>query len=211
MIPANAPVPLRAIRTTIVQAARGIAGTLTIVVFCAAPVRAQSVPEREADDPFARRAWHLDLGGHAAFETWNYNTSREEMTGLRAGLTYGLGNGIVLVAGAPLYHVAQRGVNGYLFGVTAGIRGRVYRRGRVSVFLEAEVGVSESDTYVPPRGTRFNYLALGSAGATVRLRRGMHLLAGLKWIHVSNNGLAGRHRNPDIEAIGPYASLLIPF
>src|SRR5688572_3299110 len=187
MIPANAPVPLRAIRTTIVQAAGGIAGSLTIMVLCAAPARAQSVQEHGADDPFARRAWTLDLGGHAAFETWNYNTSREEMTGLRAGLTYGLGKGIVLVAGAPLYHVWQRGVDGLLFGVTGGIRGRVYRRGRVSVFLEAEVGVSESDTYVPPRGTRFNYLALGSAGATVRVRRRVHVLAGLKWIHVSNN------------------------
>lgn len=211
MIPANAPVPLRDIRTTIVQAARGIAGTLTLLVSCAVPLRAQSAPERAPDDPFARRAWHLDIGGHAAFETWNYNTSREEMIGLRAGLTYGIGNGIVLLAGAPLYHVAQRGVDGYLLGVTGGIRGRVYRKGRVSAFLEAEVGVSESDTYVPPRGTRFNYLALGSAGVTVHLRRGAHLLAGMKWIHVSNNGLAGRHRNPDIEAVGPYASLLIPF
>jgi hypothetical protein len=81
----------------------------------------------------------------------------------------------------------------------------------VSLFLEGEVGVSESDTYVPPRGTRFNYVALGAAGATIRLRPGLHLLTGMKLLHVSNNGLAGRNRNPDIEAVGPHASVLIRF
>jgi hypothetical protein len=45
----------------------------------------------------------------------------------------------------------------------------------------------------------------------VRLRPGTHLLAGLRWIHVSNNGLAGRDRNPDIEAIGPQMGILISF
>jgi hypothetical protein len=39
----------------------------------------------------------------------------------------------------------------------------------------------------------------------------VHFLAGLKCIHVSNNGLAGRHRNPDIEAVGPQASVLVRF
>lgn len=165
----------------------------------------------EENDAFARRGWHLELGGHGALETWNYNTSHEEMYGLRAGLAYGLGNGITLTAGGPLYYVAQRGVDGYLFGATFGVRGRVYRRGRVSVFLEGELGISESDTFVPPRGTRFNYLASGGAGTTIGLRPGLHLLTGLKWIHVSNNGLAGRHRNPDLEAVGPHAALLIRF
>ena len=79
------------------------------------------------------------------------------------------------------------------------------------MFWELDVGVSKAETYVPPRGTRFNYLALGGGGATVRLRHGGHLLAGLRWIHVSNNGLAGRHRNPDIEAVGPYGGILISF
>ena len=110
-------------------------------------------------------SWHLELGGHAALETWNYNTSHEELFGMRAGLSYGLGKGITLLAGGSLYYVDQRGVDGCLMDATVGIRGRVFRRGRVSLFLEGEVGVSESDTYVPPRGTRFNYVALGADSA----------------------------------------------
>jgi lipid A 3-O-deacylase PagL len=173
--------------------------------------QAQVVATSGQDDPFARRGWHLELGGHGALETWNYNISHEELHGLRAGLTYGLRDGLTLMAGSPLYYVAQRGTDGYAFGATFGVRGRVYRRGNVSVFLEVEVGVSESDTPVPPRGTRFNYLLLGGAGATIRLHPGVHLLAGMKWIHISNGGLAGRDRNPDIEAVGPHTSVLIRF
>jgi hypothetical protein len=192
-------------RSTIVQAVHVIAfGVLTVC--------ADSTAFAQTDlDPFSTRGWHLELGGHVALETWNYNGSHEEMHGSRAGLTYGLGNGITLIAGGSLYYIDQRGIDGCLLAATIGIRGRVYRRGRVSLFLEGEVGASDADTHVPPRGTRFNYIAQGGAGATIRLRPGLHLLAGLKWIHVSNNGLAGRSRNPDIEAVGPHASLLIRF
>jgi hypothetical protein len=197
-------------RSTIVQGVGRLAAGAGLVLAAATAAPAQT-PQPPPDDPFARRGWHLELGGHGAFETWNYNISREELYGLRAGLTYGLGKGLTLVAGAPLYHVSQRGIDGYLLGATFGLRGRVYRRARLSVFWEFEVGISEADTAVPPRGTRFNYLAIGGGGTTLRLRTGVHLLTGLKWIHISNNGLAGRSRNPDIEAVGPHAAVLLRF
>jgi hypothetical protein len=166
---------------------------------------------RAQDDPFGRHAWNLQLAGHGAAEAWNYNTSREELWGIVPGFTYGIGKGVVLTATWPMYYVVQRGPDVWMVGATIGVRGRICRRGRVSAFWEFDVGVSKAETYTPPRGTRFNYLALGGAGATVRLGRGTHLLAGLRWIHVSNNGLAGRDRNPDIEAIGPQMGILISF
>ncbi len=176
------------------------------------PSAAQSAAQSPStDDPFARGSWNLELSLHGAAETWNYNTSREEIYGLNAGLTYGIGQGIVLTARAPLYYVSQRGVDGLLFGVTGGIRGRVHRHNHVSFFLEVDVGISESDTIVPPRGTRFNYLAMGGGGVTFRLRRGVHVLAAMRWAHVSNGGRAGRDRNPDIEAVGPQLGLLLGF
>jgi hypothetical protein len=170
-----------------------------------------NTPDSRHDDPFLRRGWHLELGGHGALETWNYNISHEEMYGIRPGFAYGLGKGVTFIAGWPLYYVSQRGVDAYLFGATLGLRGRISRHQRVSTFYEFELGISESDTSVPPRGTRFNYLALGGGGLTIRLRRGVHLLSGLKWVHVSNNGLAGRNRNPDIEAVGVHSAVLIRF
>jgi hypothetical protein len=212
MIPAITRGAEGSIRSTIVQTVCCLARVTALVCAAASTAQGQAAsPVTESDDPFVRRGWHLELGGHGALETWNYNISHEELFGFRAGLTYGLGRGVTLMAGWPLYYIDQRGVDGYLLGATVGVRGRIYRRGRASVFLGFEVGTSEADTSVPPRGTRFNYLALGGAGVTIRLRQGLHLLTGMKWIHVSNNGLAGRHRNPDIEAVGPDAALLIRF
>jgi hypothetical protein len=173
----------------------------------AQPARAPAAPA----DPFATRGWHLELAGHGAIETWNYNISHEDMLASIAGVTYGVGKGVTLVVQAPLYYVWQRGTDAYLFGLTWGVRGRALRRPRWSLFWEFQVGLSEADTYTPPRGTRFNYLALGGGGVAIRLSPGVHALAGLRWVHVSNNGLAGRSRNPDIEAVGPMVGVLMGF
>jgi hypothetical protein len=175
-------------------------------------VSAQWAPAPQpASDPFARRGWHLELGGHGALEAWNYNISHEELAGFVPGITYGIRDGLVLTGTWPMYFVSQRGVDAYVVGATFGVRGRVYRRDRWAVFLDLKVGVSSADTFVPPRGTRFNYLACGGGGVTMRIRPGIHGVAGLELIHVSNGGFAGRDRNPDIEAIGPWLGVLVGF
>ena len=153
----------------------------------------------------------MELGGSAAIETWNYNISHEEMSGLYYGLTYGIGKGVVVTAMGTLYHVEQRAPDAFVFGITWGARGRVVKRPRWSGFWELRVGISEADTFTPPGGTRFNYLAIGGIGATVRVRGAVHVLGGLEWVHLSNNSLAGRSRNPDIEAVGPKVGVLIGF
>ncbi len=173
-------------------------------------VRAQPAPV-PAEDPFARRGWHLDFGGQGALEAWNYNGSHEELGLVATGFTYGLRDGLVLTASWPLFYVSQRGVDAGMMGATFGVRGRIVRGPRWSIFLSGAVGVSDADTFVPPRGTRFNYLAIGGFGVTMRLHRGIHGLAGLDLIHISNGGFAGRDRNPDIEAIGPRVGVLLAF
>jgi hypothetical protein len=177
---------------------------------CAASAQTTARPSA-ADDPFARRGWHLELGGQVELEAWNYNLNHEELYGVSAGFTYGLGKGVVFTVAWPFSYVSQRGVDGCVLGGTFGARGRIYKRGGLSLFWDFGVGASQADTFVPPRGTRFNYIAQGGGGATVGLGRGMHALLAVRWIHFSNNGLAGRDRNPDIEAIGAHVAVLLPF
>jgi hypothetical protein len=162
-------------------------------------------------DPFARGAWRVEAGTHAAVEAWNYNISHEELYGLNEGVTYGLRDGLVLAASQRIYYVSQRANDSWLLGVTCGVRARVYRRGRLSAFLGFQVGISDAAIAAPPRGTRFNYLAVGSGGAILHVRPRLDLLAGLQWIHVSNNSLKGPGRNPDLEALGPTVGFLFGF
>jgi hypothetical protein len=161
--------------------------------------------------PFDRGSWNFQLAAHAAFEIWNYNGNHEELYAFAPGISYGLSDAVAAVVTFPMYYVDQRGVDAALQGVTFGLRSRLFRRGRVAIFFDFDVGVSYADTYTPPRGTRFNYLALGTVGMMMPIRDGLQLMAGVRLAHVSNNGVAGRDRNPDIEALGPQIGVLRRF
>jgi hypothetical protein len=176
----------------------------------AAAARAQTAPSA-GDDPFAAHRWHFQGTVHAAPEAWNYNISHEELYGISEGLTYGMRDGLVLTLNQRVYYVSQRANDTWVLGLTFGVRGRVYRHGRTSVFLEGNVGISDAAIAAPPRGTRFNYLAVGSGGVLVGVKPRLHLLAGLQLIHLSNNSLKGPGRNPDIEAIGPVLGVVMGF
>lgn len=172
---------------------------------------AHAQPSGPASDPFADQQWHFETGIHGALEAWNYNVSHEELYGLTQGVTFGLKEGLVLVATQRIYYVSQRANDSWLLGLTAGIRRRVYRRGPVQAYVEGDAGVCDAAIAVPPRGTRFNYLALGSGGVLIELSRRVHFLGALEWIHVSNNSLKGPGRNPDVEAVGPRVGLVVRF
>jgi hypothetical protein len=160
---------------------------------------------------FAKGRWRAEFFAQAALEAWNYNPSHEELYGLVQGVTYGLRDGLVLMARQRLYYISQRRNDSRLLGLTTGLRARVYRRGRTTAFLQFDVGVSDAAVALPPGGTRFNYLAIGGGGVTVRINRRLQAVAALEVIHVSNAGIAGHDRNPDIEAIGPSLGLSIGF
>jgi hypothetical protein len=172
---------------------------------------AQATAADSGADPFARGAWHLELSAQVFAEAWNYNVSREELYVLAPGLVCPVRDGLAIVAAVPMGYVSQRATDAAFLGVTAGVRWRAARRGRASLFLELSVGAAQADTPVPPRGTRVNYLFAPAGGVTIALPHGAHLLVGLRWLHLSNNSLAGRDRNPDIQAIGVQAGLLLPF
>lgn len=180
-----------------------------IVLFAAAvPARAQPAA---TDDPFAKGRWRFETEAAAAVEAWNYNISHEELYGLSEGVTYGLRDGIVLRATQRLAYVSQRAEDAVLLGLTVGVRQRLLSRGRTSLFVQGDVGISHTAIATPPRGTRFNYVAMAGGGAAIRMSRRLQLLVALQVIHISNAGVKGPGRNPDLEAVGSSIGLSIGF
>jgi hypothetical protein len=173
--------------------------------------RAQTAASSSTEDAFAKSRWRAELLAGAALEAWNYNPSHEELYGLTQGVSYGLRDGLVLIARQHLVYISQRRNDSRLLAITAGLRGRVYRRGRASAFLQFDVGVSDAAVALPPGGTRFNYLAIGGGGVMMRINQRVQAIAVLEVIHISNAGIAGHDRNPDIEAIGPSLGITIGF
>jgi hypothetical protein len=185
--------------------------TVMTLVALATPTAVLAQTTRANDEAFAAHAWHFEAEMQAALEAWNYNVSHEEIYAVTQGLTYGMRDGVVLRMNQRVAYVSQRAQDAVLLGLTIGVRGRVYQRGRVSAFLQGDIGTSYTAIATPPRGTRFNYLAAGGGGAMVRVHPRVHLLTTLQLIHISNAGVKGPGRNPDIEAIGPSLGLLFRF
>lgn len=181
-----------------------------LVLLIPAP-SALSQPTGTDGDAFARGRWHFEAEGAAAIEAWNYNISHEELYALTQGVTYGVKNGVVVRAMQRMAYVSQRAEDAILLGLTIGVRGRFYQRGRLSAFLQGDVGISHTAIATPPRGTRFNYLAIGGGGVVVRVHPRIHLVSALQLIHVSNAGVKGPSRNPDIEAFGPSLGFVVRF
>jgi hypothetical protein len=184
---------------------------ILLVLTTAGRAAAQAQAPAAPDSPFARGRWHFEFDGQAALEAWNYNGSHEELYGLDQGLTYGLRDGLVLRMNQRFIYVSQSGEDGVVLGLTIGVRGRVLQRGRAAAFLQGEVGISHTAVAAPTRGTRYNYLAIGGGGLMLRVNRRAHVVTALQVVHLSNAGLKGRGRNPDLEAIGLSLGLNLHF
>jgi hypothetical protein len=145
-------------------------------------------------------AWHADAAATVLREAWDLNAGREHLTGLVAGVDRRVWRGVAVRSEGHLLRVWQDGGDTWLRGATLGVR--VRRTGTAaSPFVEIGGGASTAGRPVPPRGTRFNYLLLAGGGVDVPWSHAV-ITIGLRWLHVSNNGREGRHRNPDIQAIG---------
>ena len=212
MAAAPEPKPIVSIHdhTAIVARVR-IRPTILYASFAAWWLVAAAAPASAQSDPFAAHRWHFEAETQAALEAWNYNGSHEELYGLHETLSYGVADGVVLRFGQHVVYVSQRGNDTWVLGLTFGARKRVYRRGGMSVFLQGELGISDAAIAAPPRGTRFNYIAMGGAGALIPLTPRVHFVGTLEVFHLSNASLKGPGRNPDIEAIGLSVGLNIGF
>jgi len=180
-----------------------------LLFVCASGAAAQT--PAAPPDPFAKGSWHVEVEASAGFELWNYNGSHEDLFGLNQTVTYGVGDGFALRAGQRFGYVSQRGEDAVLLGVAIGVRQRIARKGRVITFLQGDLGISYTAIATPPRGTRYNYLAIGGGGVLIRVRPRVHVVSTLMLTHISNGGLRGRTRNPDIELLGPSLGLTFGF
>lgn len=152
----------------------------------------------------------MNLSGSVLAEAWNYNESREEMYVLSLGLRREANSRVAYGLEAITAYVSQRGVDAFAIGWLGGVRWRVFGKRR-TLSVDLDVGMVRGELRVPPRGTRFNYLFRPGATLTLPFVRGAHVALAAQWLHLSNNSLEGRGRNPDIQAVGISAGALVPF
>ena len=152
----------------------------------------------------------MEVSGEVTREAWNYNLSDEDLWGgsahiwYRVGRTWSIGSE-VLVLWVHQERVASTPVAGFSIAVR-----REFPAPTVSYFVEWDGGLSYAARFVPQRGTRFNFVTEAAAGVIRPVGRDSHVVFSLRWLHLSNNGTAGRSRNPDIQALGFRVGVLVP-
>ena len=180
---------------------------LALLCLAAGAARAQDA----ATDPLGRGAWRFEADASAAFELWNHNISHEDLFGLTQAVSYGARDGLAIRGAQRFLYVSQRAEDAVLLGLTIGVRQRLGHRGRVTGFLQGDLGISYTAIATPPRGTRFNYLAIGGGGVMIRTSPRVHVVTTMLLTHISNASLEGPSRNPDIEALGVTVGLNLRF
>ena len=159
---------------------------------------------------FASNGWNLELSGQFLVEAWDFNHSKESLLGGTIALGYTLWDRWEVNTELSFMRVVHdTGYDVLLPAVSSIIRWRAHRDGRVTTFLEIGPGVSYSTDEVPYGGTRFNFILQAGGGMTYRVVPRVNLIGGLRWFHVSNNGLNGRSKNPDIQALGMYLGWIV--
>jgi hypothetical protein len=171
---------------------------------------ALTVPAHAQRSSFVRGQWAGAVAAAALFEAWDYNLSQEEIFGGTVGVAYCPRDRLSLGLEIALTRVVQDARDAFLKGASGIFAWEAWRRGPWSVAVEAGLGLATSDVDVPRRGTRFNYLVHGGGAAIWRVSERCHLVGALRWLHLSNNSLAGRDRNPDIQAIGGHVGVRLP-
>ena len=158
-----------------------------------------------ASEPAAHDRWLLELTGGFFLEAWDLNRSKEHLIGgavsfsrrMTPNWTFGVETNL-------LYVNQEQVVDVFLPALSFMLRWSAFRVGATSVFLEGGGGVSYASDEVPENGTRFNLVSQTGFGFARPLNSRFDFVGGLRWLHVSNNSLNGRHHNPDIQALGLY-------
>jgi hypothetical protein len=144
--------------------------------------------------------WHASVGASALAESWDYNESREVLAGLVFGVDRQVWRAVAVRVEGLALHVAQDTADAWLRGFTIGGRAR-WSRSFGHPFVDLAVGLSHATRDIPARGSASNFLIVSGGGVEIPVGD-LSLELAARWLHVSNNGRAGRHRNPDIQALG---------
>jgi hypothetical protein len=137
--------------------------------------------------------------------------SRDKFYGANLAGHYYFADEVSLGVELQGYYVDQLRDDTVLGGANVLLRWHFLAHERYSLFVDGAMGVSYAADDVPETGLHFNYTPQGGGGATVKLRDDLHLLGGVRFIHLSNGNLKGRDENPSQDGVQYYVGVMFTF
>jgi hypothetical protein len=151
---------------------------------------------------FPRGTWTTQT--YAAYAGANNQT----LLSATVGGGYCIFNNFSLNLEAIGYGILQEGPDTAAAGAQFIFRHHIFTRDRWTVFADVGESLFEAADDVPAGGTRFNFVFRSGLGMTYELKPDVHLLAGIRYFHLSNAQMEGSERNPSINGVEGYVGLL---
>ena len=77
-----------------------------------------------------------------------------------------------------------------------------------SVYADGGTGIVQFNEDFPAGGTQFNFIERVGLGASFRLDTNLHLIGGVRYLHLSNARIRGRDENPAMDSVEGYIGLM---
>lgn len=125
------------------------------------------------------------------------------------GGSYYVFDNFSLGAEASGYRIAQSpGRDAWMYGVAGVMRHHLLQFGRSTIFADVTFGPVQATDRVPAGGTYFNFATRSGIGATYQLQDRLHLIGGVRYLHLSNAHIEGSKRNPSINGVEGFLGLM---
>lgn len=132
--------------------------------------------------------------------------------GPRVGYHRFLADDLEFHASVAIWGHVQDDDNALSLNPSVGFRYHFVNEPTHSIYADIGIGLLFSTDEVPSGGTRTNFTPRAGLGLTLPVGdEGSRLDLGIRWHHISNASTSGIDDNPDRDAIGVYAGLIIPF
>ncbi len=159
-----------------------------------------------AAETFDKGTWSLELTGSY---THPIRFSENKFYNATAGVGYYFADDVSITAELQGYYTEQpSGDNTVLGGGGLLLRWHALRADRFTLFLDAGGSATMAESEVPDFGTHFNWTGKVGAGATWQLADDLHLIAGVRYFHLSNGNLHGRDQNPSYDGVQYWGGLM---
>lgn len=200
--------------------ARSKRRAIRLVSAATAVVLAGAALDAGAAEPTTEPTTGRTQGYHGDFEkgAWTFQTYGGYFNDLgpydvewgfaSVGASYYFVDRMSLGLEASGFGISQPDNNAAAVSLGVVFRHHLVDNGTSSLFVDVAFAPFAATDDTPASGTQWNYVTQAGLGMTQRLGGGSHLMAGVRFTHLSNADLEGDDHNPALNGVSFYAGLM---
>lgn len=162
-------------------------------------------------EDFDKGDWKLQLtGSYIHSDNAGFSRNQADVGQAAVGVGYYFLDNLGIYADLTGYGVSQDepDINTWGGGFNLLLRWHFLRGKNWSIYADGGAGVVQFDEAFPDGGTHFNFNERIGLGGSLKLDTNIHLIGGVRYMHLSNARISGRNENPGMDSVEVYTGLM---